>query len=72
MLRTYDPVTKRYKLDAPKDYSKPRPMRPAPQQASPVILSIPTLQAHIKVLEAKLLAISKCTNVKAVKTILKG
>ena len=72
MLRTFNPITKRFELDTLKDYRKPMVMKSVPQQASPALPSIPTLQGHIKMLEAKLEAISKCTNVKAIKVILKS
>ena len=60
MTRTYNPVTRRYEDDPKKDYSKPSP------------IGVKALTAHVLRLEAKLEAIAKCTNVKAVKVILKG
>ena len=65
MIRVYNPVTKLYEAQANKDYSKPQPVR----KKAPIV-DVQPLQAQVKIMEAKLTAIAKCTNVKQVKAIL--
>lgn len=63
-MSTYNPKTKRYERDAQKDYSKPQ------TKVAPDSQELKALKAANIILVAKLEAIAKCTNVKAVRAIL--
>lgn len=59
MLRTYNPLTRRYEADIP-----------APKLPAKRLPNLHEIQSELRIANAKLTAIAKCSNVKQVKAIL--